>query len=158
MGKQNIDVKVRTGASPAAVYALLVDGATWPTWSPIGAFELVSPDSEGREGVGAIRVFTTGRTKSREEIVEAVPGERFSYALLAGLPLRGYRADVDLTPSGEGTHIHWHSSFDAKVPGTGWIYRLALGRFIRRVAAGLASYATTPAGRAASADHHRQMR
>jgi hypothetical protein len=65
------------------------------------------------------------------------------YELLAGLPLRGYRADIDLTPADGGTVIHWRSRFTAKVPGTGWLYRWALGRFIQRCADGLATHAAT---------------
>jgi len=140
---QKIDVTARTDADPATVHALLVDGATWPVWSPLGSFALERPGPDGSESVGAIRVFRTGRTVSREEIVEIVPGRRFSYALLSGLPLRGYRADIDLTPDGSGTVITWRSRFTGKVPGTGWLFRLALGRFIQRCADGLASYAAT---------------
>ena len=39
--------------------------------------------------------------------------------------------------------IHWRSQFTAKVPGTGWIYRWALGKFIQRCVDGLAAHATT---------------
>ncbi|MEE6262417.1 SRPBCC family protein [Plantactinospora sonchi] len=141
MGRQQIDVRTRTAAGPATVYALLVDGAGWPSWSPLDTFTLESPGADEPEGVGAIRVFRTGRVTSRERVVERVPGRRFSYELLSGLPLRDYRADVDLTPDGTGTTIRWHSSFTARVPGTGWLYRRALDRFIRRCAEGLASRA-----------------
>jgi hypothetical protein len=79
-------------------------------------------------------------------VVEVVPGRRFSYALLSGLPLRGYRANVDLTPADGGTTIHWRSSFTPKVPGTGWIFRWALGTFIQRCVDGLAAHAATLAG------------
>ncbi|MGI5216197.1 SRPBCC family protein [Plantactinospora sp. CA-290183] len=142
MARQDIDVTVRTAAAPATVYALLTDGATWPTWSPLGSFALERPAADEPEGVGAIRVFRTGRVTSRERVAERVPGRRFSYQLLSGLPLRDYRADVDLTPDGEGTLIRWRSSFRARVPGTGWIYRRALTRFIRDCAQGLAARAT----------------
>ncbi|GAB3980315.1 SRPBCC family protein [Plantactinospora veratri] len=92
-------------------------------------------------GVGAIRIFRTGWLTSRERVVERVPDRRFSYELLSGLPLRDYRADVDLTPERGGTSIRWHSTFAARVPGTGWLYRRALHRFIGQVAAGLAAHA-----------------
>jgi hypothetical protein len=36
-----------------------------------------------------------------------------------------------------GTEIHWHSTFTAKIPGTGWFYRRFLGRFVGQVVAGL---------------------
>jgi hypothetical protein len=72
----------------------------------------------------------------REEIVEVVPDRRISYTLLAGLPLRGYRADFALTPIPDGTEVRWHATFDAP-PGLGWIYIAALRRFTRRLLDGL---------------------
>lgn len=143
MARQRIDVRVHTTAGPETVYALLVDGSTWPDWSPLGSFELERPGTDEPEGVGAIRVFRTGRVTSRERVVAREPGRRFSYELLSGLPLRGYHADVDLSSDGAGTTIRWHSSFTATVPGTGWLYRRALGRFIRRCAEGLATRAAS---------------
>jgi hypothetical protein len=146
---QRIDVAAHSSAPPDTVYALLADGATWPVWSPIGSFALEEPGPTGPESVGAVRLFRTGRTRSRERLVELVPGRRLSYVLLSGLPLRGYRADVDLEPSGTGTDIHWRSSFRAKVPGTGWLYRVILGRFIQRMADGLAVHAASITARPA---------
>jgi hypothetical protein len=155
VARHHIDVRVHTSATPASVYALLVDGASWLTWSPIDSFELeqAGPDANEPEGVGALRTFRTGRVTSRERIVERVPDRRFSYELVSGLAIRGYRADVDLTPdpnpagNGDpaGTQIHWHSAFDAKVPGTGWLYRRTLDRFIRRLVEGLAARAAASA-------------
>ena len=55
-------------------------------WSPIGAFELIAPGDGTPEGLGAVRLFTTGRHKSRERVVECRPGERFAYVLEKGLP------------------------------------------------------------------------
>lgn len=138
-----IDVRVTTTGSPATVYALLRDGATWPTWSPIGSFELRGEGTDDREGVGAIRMFRTARVTSVERIAELVPDRRLGYTLEHGMPLRDYRADVDLTPDGGGTAIHWHSRFHAAIPGTGRFYRYVLGRFIRRCAEGLAAHTET---------------
>jgi len=134
-------VRAHAKADPRAVFALLVDGTTWPTWTPIDSFRLERPGRDGGESLGAIRVFRTGRIKSREEIVELVPDRRLGYILLSGLPLKGYRATVDLAPEGDGTAINWRSTFRPKVPGTGWIYRRALTRFIQRCVDGLAEHA-----------------
>jgi hypothetical protein len=144
MGLQVIDETVTTGADPAAVYALLADGSTWPDWSPLDAFELLEPGAGSPEGVGAVRLFTTGRRKSRERVVTCRPGEAFAYVLEAGLPLRDYRAEVTLTPSGGGTTIGWRSTFLPQIPGTGWLYRRELGKFIRRTVEGLAAAAAAP--------------
>jgi hypothetical protein len=141
MGRRTIDVRARSAAAPEAVMALLTDGASWPSWSGHDSFELVEPGVDGGEGVGAVRVFRRGRVASRERIVELVPGRRLGYELLSGMPLRDYRATVDLTPDGGGTEIRWRSSFSPKVPGTGWLYAGALRIFIRRAAEGLARHA-----------------
>jgi hypothetical protein len=142
--KQEIDVRARSTADPSTVYKLLAEGSTWPAWSPIGSFELQQPGDGAPEGLNAIRVFRTGRTTSVERLVELVPNRRLSYVLLQGLPLRDYRADVDLEPAENGgTTIRWHSTFFPKRKGTGWMYRLALGKFIRKCVDGLAKYAAT---------------
>jgi hypothetical protein len=134
---QRISVRGVTAADADTVYALLRDGASWPRWSPLGSFELVREGAGEPEGLGAIRLFRTGGLRSYEEIVALEPGRRFGYALDHGLPLRDYVAYVDLSPVDGGTEIHWHSTFTAKIPGTGWCYRRFLGRFIGRVVAGL---------------------
>jgi hypothetical protein len=151
MRKQQIEALAWTAASPAEVYRFLRSGATWPRWSPLDSFELERESVHGGEGIGAIRIFRTGRATSYEEIVELQPDRRFSYALLRGLPLRAYRADVDLEPRDGGTAIRWHSTFQAKLPGTGGIFRRFLGGFIQRCADGLAAYATEASEQSTSA-------
>lgn len=151
---QHINETAHSQASPATLYAMLLDRPTWPNWSPLDSFE---PEVDGRDGprsVGAIGTFVTGRSRSREEIVELVPDRRLSYRLLSGLPMRGYRADVDLepSPSGLGTDIRWHSSFTVTRPGTGWVLRRALGRFIAKTVRGLAAEASRRADLEQSAE------
>lgn len=148
MSSHHIRVSARTAADPATVFGFVADGASWPAWSPLGSFALEREGESGGESVGAIRVFRTGRTTNRERIVASVPDERFSYVLVSGLAIRNYRADIELQPDGDGTMIRWHSSFDSKVPGTGWIYRFVLGRFIAQLVHGLADHAAASAGRA----------
>ena len=139
MAEQVIDRKATTSGDPEAVYALLADGATWPEWSPIGSFELIEPGDGSPEGMGAVRLFTTGRHRSRERVVEREPGRAFAYVLEDGLALRGYKAVVTLQPAeGGGTTISWRSTFRPKVPGTGWVYRRELGQFIGETVDGLA--------------------
>jgi Polyketide cyclase / dehydrase and lipid transport len=141
MGRQVIEHEVTTTADPAAVFGLLADGSTWPEWSPIDSFELVTPGDGTPEGVGAIRVFHTGKIHSRERVVTAKPNQIFSYELISGLAVRDYKAVVTLLPAGNGTAIKWRSTFRAKVPGTGWIYQRQLGLFIGRTVNGLVAWA-----------------
>jgi hypothetical protein len=63
------------------------------------------------------------------------------YALRSGLPVRGYRADVDLEPNGQGTAIRSRSSFDPKWPGTGWLIRRRLSGITDGFVRGLAAHA-----------------
>ena len=143
MRRRHIDVTKHSTATPEAVFALLADGSTWPRWSPIEAFELERPGDPPPEGVGAIRVFRRGRTTGRDQIVELVPGRRLGYVSLSGLPVRDYRANVDLESDGDGARIRWQASFAPKVPGTGWLLERNLRRFLCECAAGVAAHATS---------------
>ena len=135
MAPKEIDVTATTSADPETVWRLLGDSSTWPSWTPIDAYELERPG--GSDGLGEIRRFTTGRVHVREEIVERDAPHRLTYALLSGLALRDYRAQIDLTPRPDGTAIRWHTTFRPKVPGSGWIYRRALDRITREFVEGL---------------------
>lgn len=136
-----IDVQVHTRASPQAVYALLRDGASWPAWTSIDSFQLEQAGAP--DGTGAIWNFRKGRVTGRDQIAELVPDQRFSYRHLSGLPVRDYRGDVDLEPTGDGTRIHWRVSFTPPLPGTGRLWRWGIERFTRQNAQGLAAYVQT---------------
>jgi hypothetical protein len=141
MRLHTIDVTAFAPVARDAIFQLLMDGATWPRWSPIDAFHLERPGDPPPEGLGAIRVFQRGRTTGRDEIVRLVPGSRLEYVSLSGLPVRGYRGVVALESDGHGTTIRWHAEFFAKVPGTGWLLERGLERFLASCARGLADYA-----------------
>jgi carbon monoxide dehydrogenase subunit G len=141
---QKIAGTARSTAPPDVVYALLKDPTTWPAWSPMDAAELDRPGADEPYGVGSVRALTRGRVRGLDQVVELEPGKRFSYLHLRGLPVRDYRADVDLTPvAAGGTEISWRATFRAKYPGTGWFWRLGLQRMVRQMASGLAGYAAT---------------
>lgn len=124
-----------SSADAHVLYELLRDRPSWPTWSSLGRYEHVS----GTEGeLDSVCVFVTNGIRSVERIVELVPDRRLSYALLSGLPMRDYRANVDLTPTAAGTDVQWQSSFEPKVRGTGWFFRAMMGALLPRMAAALA--------------------
>lgn len=152
---QRIRVEAVSAAAPEQVFALLADGSTWPQWGVFDEFALEERAPGGGEGVGALRRFTSHsygrRIDSRERVTELVPGRRLSYRLVSGLPLRDYRATVDLEPTPDGgTRIRWSSDFSgARVPGTAWLYRRVLESFIQRIADDLAAAAARPRADAA---------
>jgi len=144
MRRRHINVAAQSRASVGEVFGLLANGASWPRWSPIESFELERPGNTVPEGSGAIRVFRRGRTTGRDEILEVIPNRRLSYASLSWLPVRNYRAEVDLEAPDTGTVIRWHSSFVPEVWGTGWILERGIRRFLEQCARGLAQYAASP--------------
>jgi hypothetical protein len=141
MRRRNIEVTAHSRAAADAIFALLTDGSTWPRWSPIEAFELEREGDPAPEGPGAIRVFRRGRTTGRDQIVDVAPDRHFGYVSLSGVPVRDYRADVELTLSVDGTDIRWRATFLPKMPGTGWLLERGLRRFLRQCARGLADHA-----------------
>ena len=143
MGHKEIDVRRVIPAPPGAVFASLLDRSRWPAWSGHDAFELVRPGAAGPYEVGSVGLLRSGRRVMREEIVEVVADRRIGYALLAGLPLRAYRAGFDLTPTADDTEVRWHATFEAP-PGFGWIYVVALRRFTGRLLQGLSERLRAP--------------
>jgi hypothetical protein len=137
-----IDVEAHSEASPEAVWALLGDVRTWHEWAPFKTSELERPAPGDPNGVGAIRRFGRSHGETREVVVEYEPSRHLAYELLSGVRARDYRADVWLSPAtGGGTTITWKASFLPDVVGTGWIVKLVLGSFIRRVAKHMAKAA-----------------
>ena len=137
---QEIDIRRQIAADPSAVFVLLGDSSTWPSWTPIDRFELERA-GDPATGLGEVRLFHTGRITVREEIIERDPDRRLGYRLLGGLAVRDYVALIDLTPAEGGTSMRWRTTFAAKVPGTGWIYRRALERATKQFCDGLKSAA-----------------
>jgi hypothetical protein len=140
MSRRTVEGTAHSTADPGTVYAVLRDRPTWPDWSPLKRYEFVS----GTEGeLDSVCVFITNGVHSVERIVELVADRRLSYALVSGLPMRDYRADVDLTPATNadgtmGTDITWRSSFEPKIPATGWFFGKMMGQLVPRMARALA--------------------
>lgn len=143
-----VEVHAVSKAPPEAVWRLLADVTTWPSWS---SFDETSYESEGvpaPHGLGAVRRLRVNRLHSREEVVAFEPPRHFAYDYDGSLPLKNYRGDVTLTPSTSGdggTHITWHSEFDPKIPGTGWAMRAFMKKVLNDVSTSLAKAAESPA-------------
>lgn len=128
-GKRIVVRRARdTQASPSAIFALLRDSSTYPSWSQIRGYRMERSGFAEPHGVGEIRVFTSWLPiVVREEIVEVVPDRLVAYTLLSGLPMRDYRGETTLEPlASGGARIVWQSSFRG-VAGTGWAMRLFMG-------------------------------
>ncbi|GAB2847247.1 SRPBCC family protein [Lentzea nigeriaca] len=144
MTQQSYDVTAESAAPPSAVWALLLDPHSWPAWSRVDALETAQSaglSSDGRDGVGAVRAFRTGKVVTKERITALEPERRFAYEGTENPQLTDYRAEVELEElPGGGTRIRWHGTYSARW-GMRWFLRRYLRRFMRDMAAGLAGHA-----------------
>jgi uncharacterized protein YndB with AHSA1/START domain len=143
MASCSYEVTAHSSALPEPVFALLADATSWPRW----AGSLATHGSWEREGtpppggVGAIRKLGRWPMYGREEIVRYEPPTHLAYTIVRGQPVRNYRADLTLTPDGDGTLITWTGTFDPLIPGTGKLVTVIFRRIITTFANGLADYA-----------------
>jgi uncharacterized protein YndB with AHSA1/START domain len=132
-------------AAPDAVWALVSDVTTYPEWGPWQAAEYRRPGDTEPRGPGAVQWLRSEQRYlfrhpvSIERILVAEPPRHLAYTVIGGLPVRGYRADVTLTPDGAGTHIRWTAAWDATLGGR--VVERALRALYPRVVAALAAAA-----------------
>ncbi|MGA6167006.1 SRPBCC family protein [Amycolatopsis magusensis] len=138
------DVTAISAAPPAAVWRLLADARTWPAWSTVDELVIERSsglDPDGRDPVGAIRAFRTGRTVTGERLTGLVEEKQLTYEDAFNWALHDYRAVVDLMPTTEGgTFIHWHGTYATR-RGLGRLMQGVLQRTMQRMADGLAGHA-----------------
>lgn len=146
MATRTVTASTRTSASPEAVWALLSDVPSWSDWGDWDTAEVVSPP--GPDGLGAVRRLRSGRTTAVERVVASEPPRLMRYELVSGLPVRGYRASVELVgePDG-GTTITWSASFRGVAPFVGGYVRRRLDVFFADAVDRLARAAEAAAAR-----------
>jgi len=143
--RRSYEVEAASDAAPGTVFGLLEDAPGWKAWAgPTVRWSAWEPGrGEGRPGgIGWVRLLGTRLVHSREEIVAHEPGRMLAYEVRAGFPVRNYRAQVTLEPSGPGTRIRWSGGFEPLVPFTGGLMlaftRRLIGSYARRLAAAAA--------------------
>ncbi|MCL2395968.1 MAG: SRPBCC family protein [Acidimicrobiaceae bacterium] len=110
-------------ATPEAVWALVSDATRYPDWGPWRAAKYRRPGDTSPRGPGAVQWLQSSRRYlmrypvSVEKILEVEEGRRLAYTVIRGIPVRNYRAEVTLTPTGDGTHIRWAATFDSTPRG-----------------------------------------
>lgn len=130
-------------ADAGSVFAVLKDAPNWPCWSMFDAVELNQPGNHEPYGVGSVRTFITKISRAQEKVTELIPDRRLAYVLLAGLPLRDYRAVVEVEPEQDGSRVTWSCSFYPKYPGTGWFWSVVMRHTLNTISAQLALAPTT---------------
>ncbi len=140
-GRWSFSSTVRSAAPVEVVWPLIGEAARWKEWSWMTRTFLLRPGAPAPDGVGALRRFGLGPGGSTEEVVVWDPPHHLGYIAVRGLPVRRYRADVDLRPDAGGTAVTWRGSFDALVPGTGALLRVVLARMTEGFAVRVSRYA-----------------
>jgi uncharacterized protein YndB with AHSA1/START domain len=137
---QQVEVERRFAASPTEVWKVYTDHAGWSAWAGLGRARLETEGSPDRNGVGAVRRFTTGGVSVFEEVLAFEPPKRMTYRVVrGGIPImKDHLGEVLLEPDGAGTRLIWRCRFDSSVPGLGAPMRWMLTRLFRRALDGLA--------------------
>ena len=136
------------------VFRRYTDHVGWSEWAGLGKVRLTREGSPDKNGVGAVRAFSTA-LGLREQVTRFEPplgvaaGEphapsassaaRMEYRICQGaLPLADHNGEVLFTPQGSGTRMNWRVSFRCPIPGLGWPIERGLGVLFRRILARLA--------------------
>lgn len=123
MDKLHVEAEQTARAAPAVVWALVSDATTYPRWGPWSKAGYRRQGDDSPRGPGAVYWLRSSRRYglrhpvSVEKILDAEEGRRLAYAVIGGIPVRNYRAEVTLTPAAGGTSIRWAASWDRTLAG-----------------------------------------
>ena len=116
MAQLHVEAEGVAQAAPAIVWELVANADRYHQWGPWSASGYQSPGDHA-DGPGVIVTGRFSAIAALEKVLDAEKGRRLTYTVVKGIPVRNYRAEVTLTPQGEGTHIRWSASWDRTLPG-----------------------------------------
>jgi uncharacterized protein YndB with AHSA1/START domain len=116
MAQLHVEAEGVAQAAPEVVWELVANADRYHEWGPWSASGYQSR-ADHADGPGVIRWMRYGRTTTVEKVLDAEKDRRLTYTVVKGIPVRNYRAEVALSPEGEGTHIRWSASWDRTLPG-----------------------------------------
>jgi len=117
MAQLRVEAEGVAQAAPEAVWELVANADRYSEWGPWSASGYENLGGQAPDGAGVIRWMRYGRTTTVEQVLESERARRLVYTVVKGIPVRNYRAEVTLSPVGEGTHIRWTASWDRTLPG-----------------------------------------
>jgi hypothetical protein len=135
------DVTAESSGPASRLWPLLIDARSWPRWGTVDSLVLERSHGislDGRDEVGAVRAFRTGKIITSERIVELDPCRRFAYEDAENPFMKNLRAEILLSekPAG-GSVIRWHGSYEVPF-GLHLAMRRTMDQTMRRMAEGLA--------------------
>lgn len=117
MAQLRVEAEGVAHASPEAVWELVANADSYSEWGPWNASGYENLGAQPPDRAGVIRWMRYGRTTTVEKVLESERARRLVYTVVKGIPVRNYRAEVTLSPEGEGTHIRWTASWDRTLSG-----------------------------------------
>jgi uncharacterized protein YndB with AHSA1/START domain len=117
MKRLHVEARNHTTAAPEVLWELLADSEGYSEWGPWSESGYETRGDASAGGVGAVRRLRTGRRTFFEQIEEVDSPRRMVYTVVKGIPVRNYRAEVILTPTGEGTDVRWFADWDRTLAG-----------------------------------------
>ena len=116
MKKISVGAQGDSKAARSEVWSLVANANHYPKWGPWseGGYE---PEHPGPSQPGMHQWFKYGRTTSREQILDVREGTNVVYTVTGGIPVKNYRAVIELTDNAVGTHISWTADWDATLLG-----------------------------------------
>ena len=150
MDRLHVEAEHTAHTTPAAVWDLVSDATRYPDWGPWSAAGYQRPGDDSPRGPGAVYWLRSARraylryVTSIEKVLEVEEGRGLVYTVIGGIPVRNYRAEVTLTPAGDGTRIRWTGTWDATLAGR--IALRSLRTFYPQAVAALAAAAEKHAG------------
>ncbi len=128
-------------AEPQAVWDVYTNHSRWNEWTDIRHSSLEVEGHPQKNGRGAIRRFGGFGVYAHEKIIDFDPPRKLTYTVLkGGLPMKYHLGEVLLEPNGGHTKLTWNCTFDSKIPGLGWLFRLYVYYFFRSALDGLAKH------------------
>ncbi len=119
------------------VWARYTDHAGWSSWAGLGRVKLVRAGEPTRDGVGAVRAFSS-TPGLLEEVVTFEAPHLLQYKVTRGpLPFDRHLGEVSFDAVEAGTRVTWRVSFRSRLPGLGWILERGLSTLFRRILAAL---------------------
>ena len=114
--RYEFEASARSSATAEAIWPLVGEAARWKEWSWMTRTTLLRDGDPAPDGVGALRRFALGPAGARRRSSPGIRPTTSATSRCGGLPVRHYRADVDLDDDGTGTVVTWRCSFDAARP------------------------------------------
>jgi len=136
---QHVEVERTIAAPIEKVWSRYTDHVSWTEWAGMGKVHLEREGTPAPNGVGCVRVISSGGVKVFEEVLSFAAPQRMTYRVVrGGLPIRKHLGEVVFASQGNATKITWRCEFESRIPGLGLPFRLLITRLFRSALAGLA--------------------